>query len=114
MNAKELNVILRTKARTELSIFRRHLLSQSPQTVLDNAYAYVTKSDMVAIINETEFTEAEAKALLSCPKLLDSLFKEYGNHSSNSMDVLVSFITDKAEEYAKSQPKSTSRNIGVR
>ena len=38
---------------------------------------------------------------------LDSLFKEYGNHSSNSMDVLVSFMMDKADEYvAFGQSKS--------
>ena len=99
MDTREVNIILRKKARAELTILRKQLLAKSPQEVLDRAYEYATKSDMVTLINETEFSSEQAKALLRRPRLLDSLFKEYGNHSSNSMDVLVSFMMDKAEEY---------------
>lgn len=99
MDTREVNIILRKKARAELTILRKQLLAKSPQEVLDRAYEYATKSDMVTLINETAFSAEQAKALLRRPRLLDSLFKEYGNHSSNSMDVLVSFMMDKAEEY---------------
>ena len=99
MDTREVNIILRKKARAELTILRKQLLAKSPQEVLDRAYEYATKSDMVTLINETEFSSEQAKALLRRPRLLNSLFKEYGNHSSNSMDVLVSFMMDKAEEY---------------
>ena len=99
MDTREVNIILRKKARAELTILRKQLLAKSPQEVLDRAYEYATKSDMVTLINETEFSANQARALLRRPRLLDSLFKEYGDHSSNSMDVLVSFMMDKAEEY---------------
>lgn len=102
MDTREVNIILRKKARTELTILRKQLLAQSPQIVLARAYEYVTKSDMVSLINETEFTAKQARALLRRPRLLDSLFKEYGNHSSNSMDVLVYFMIEKADEYVTS------------
>ena len=98
MDTREVNIILRKKARTELTILRKQLLAQSRQAVLDRAYEYATKSDMVSLINETEFTASQARTLLHRPRLLDSLFKEYGNHSSNSMDVLVSFVMDAAEQ----------------
>ena len=88
MDTREVNIILRKKARAELTILRKQLLAKSPQEVLDRAYEYATKSDMVSLINETEVTATQARALLRRPRLLDSLFKEYGNHSSNSMDVL--------------------------
>lgn len=100
MNERETNIILRRKVRTEFSLFRKKLLSQNPQYVLDHAYEYATKADMLTLINETEFTTEEARAMLTKPKVLDALFNEYGNHSSNSMDVLVSFMKDKAEEFA--------------
>ena len=102
MDTREVNIILRKKARTELTILRKQLLALNPQVVLDRAYEYATKSDMVSLINGTEFTAKQARALLRRPRLLDSLFKEYGNHSSNSMDVLVSFMMDKADEYVAS------------
>ena len=114
MDTREVNIILRKKARTELTILRKQLLAQSPQAVLDRAYEYATKSDMVSLINETEFTAKQASALLRRPRLLDSLFKEYGNHSSNSMDVLVSFMMDKADEYADAGQNKAVRNAGVR
>ena len=114
MDTREVNIILRKKARTELTILRKQLLAQSPQVVLDRAYEYATKSDMVSLINETEFSAKQASALLRRPRLLDSLFKEYGNHSSNSMDVLVSFMMDKADEYADAGQNKAVRNAGVR
>ena len=114
MDTREVNIILRKKARTELTILRKQLLAQSPQVVLDRAYEYATKSDMVSLINETEFTAKQAGALLRRPRLLDSLFKEYGNHSSNSMDVMVSFMMDKADEYADASQNKAVRNADVR
>ena len=46
MDTREVNIILRKKARTELTLLRKQLLAQSPQVVLDRAYEYATKSDM--------------------------------------------------------------------
>ena len=114
MDTREVNIILRKKARTELTLLRKQLLAQSPQEVLDRAYEYATKSDMVTLINETEFSAKQARALLRRPRLLDSLFKEYGNHSSNSMDVLVAFVNDKADEYAAGNQNKASRAAGAR
>lgn len=114
MNAKEANIILRQKVRTELALLHRRLVAQKPQEVLDRAYEFATKSDMVTLINETEFSAEQAKAMLGKPKLLDSLFKEYGNHSSNSMDVLVAFVNDKADEYAAGNQNKASRAAGAR
>ena len=84
MDTKEVNIILRKKARTELTILRKQLLAQSPQIVLDRAYEYATKSDMVSLINETEFTAKQARALLRRPRLLDSLFKHRGKQQTGS------------------------------
>ena len=114
MDTREVNINLRKKARAELMILRKQLLAQTPQAILDRAYEYATKSDMVSLINETEFTAKQASALLRRPRLLDSLYKEYGNHSSNSMDVLVSFMTDKADEYAADSQNRTTRSNNAR
>ena len=62
MDTREVNIILGKKARTELTILRKQLLAKSPQEVLDRAYEYATKSDMVTLINETEFSVKQASA----------------------------------------------------
>jgi len=114
MDTREVNIILRKKARAELTILRKQLLAQSPQVILDRAYEYATKSDMVSLINETKFTAKQASSLLRRPRLLDSLFKEYGDHSSNSMDVLVSFMMDKVDEFASAGQNKAPRTGEVR
>lgn len=101
MNEKETNIFLRQKVRTELKLFRKKLLSWSQREVLDHACEYAVKSDLVMLICKSEFSEDHARILLSKPKLLDLLFKEYCNHSSNSMDALAHFVIDIAEQLAE-------------
>ena len=79
---------------------RRKLLSKSQQFVLDHAKEYATKADIVMLINKTEFDAEEARAMLSKPKLLDALFKEYNKASNNNTDALITFMKQKSEAFA--------------
>ena len=100
MNARETNIILRQKARTELTALRRKLLSKSQQYVLDHAKEYAMKADIVMLINKTEFSLEEARDMLTKPKLLDAIFKEFNKESSNNMDALASFMKRKSVLFA--------------
>ena len=100
MNTRETNTILRQKVRTELTALRRKLLSKSQQFVLDHAKEYATKADIVMLINKTEFDAEEARAMLSKPKLLDALFKEYNKASNNNTDALITFMKQKSKAFA--------------
>ena len=100
MNTREINIILRQKVRTELTALRRKLLSKSQQFVLDHAKEYATKADIVMLINNTEFYAEDARAMLSKPKLLDALFKEYNKASNNNTDALITFMKQKSEAFA--------------
>lgn len=100
MNVTEPHVALHEKMREELADFTNWLILQPPAVILEHAFEYATKTDIVSVIEDFRLYPEAAKAMLSQPDLLDSIWKEYGDSSSNSMDVLVSFITDKAEELA--------------
>ena len=101
MNARETNIILRQQVRTELNALRRKLLSKSQQYVLDHAKEYAMKADIVSLINKTEFSLEEARAMLSKPKLLDALFKEYCKASGNNTDILVSFMKERSDAFSE-------------
>ena len=100
MNTRETNIILRQKVRTELTALRRKLLSKSQQFVLDHAKEYATKADIVMLISKTDFDLEEARAMLTKPRLLDALFKEYSKASNNNTDAIISFMKQKSEAFA--------------
>ena len=97
MDAIELNAALYAKMEAEMTDFANWLLKQPPEVILNHAIEYATKFDIVSIMETTDLDDAQANALLTLDDPLDAVYKEYGDSSSNSMDVLVSFIEDKAD-----------------
>ena len=91
------NAKLFAKMEESFQDFSNWLLKQQPEAILNHAYEYATKADILAVMETTNLDEAQANALLTLDDPLDAVFKEYGDSTSNSMDVLVSFIEDKAD-----------------
>ena len=98
MDAIELNAALYAKMEAEMTDFANWLLKQPPEVILNHAIEYATKFDIVSIMETTDLSVEKARALLSLEEPLDAIYKDYGENSSNSLDVLVSFIEDKADE----------------
>ena len=98
MDAIELNAALYAKMEAEMTDFANWLLKQPPEVILNHAIEYATKFDIVSIMETTDLSEEKARALLSLEEPLDAIYKDYGESSSNALDVLVSFIEDKADE----------------
>ena len=98
MDAIELNAALYAKMEAEMTDFANWLLKQPPEVILNHAIEYATKFDIVSIMETTDLSVEKARALLSLEEPLDAIYKDYGESSSNSLDVLVSFIEDKADE----------------
>ena len=98
MTTEELNQALFDKMNDEMKQYANWLLKQPPEVILNNAIEYAAKFDIVSIMETTDLSEEKARALLSLEEPLDAIYKDYGESSSNSLDVLVSFIEDKADE----------------
>ena len=98
MNVEQLNATLFTKMNNEMQDFADWLLKQAPEVILNHAIEYATKFDILSVMEVTDLSEDQARALLTLEEPLDTIYKSYDGSSSNSMDVLVSFIEDKADE----------------
>lgn len=98
MDATELNAALFAKMNDEMKDFADWLLKQPPEVILNHAIEYAAKFDILSIVETTELSEEKARALLSLEEPLDAIFKDYDDSPQNSLDVLVSFIQDKADE----------------
>ncbi len=98
MTTEELNQALFDKMNEEMKQYANWLLKQPPEVILNNAIEYAAKFDIVSIMETTELSADEARALLSMEEPLDAIYKDYEGSPQNSLDVLVSFIQDKADE----------------
>ena len=98
MTTEELNQALYDKMNEEMKQYANWLLKQPPEVILNNAIEYAAKFDIVSIMETTELSADEARALLSMEEPLDAIYKDYDSSPQNSLDVLVSFIQDKADE----------------
>ena len=65
MNTEELNLQLYNKMSAEFEKFKEELLNSSPQEVLDRAYEYIIKDDIVLSLEYSDLTASRADALLN-------------------------------------------------
>lgn len=111
MNVEQLNATLFTKMNEEMQDFADWLLKQAPEVILNHSIEYATKFDILSVMEVTELSEDQARALLTLEEPLDTIYKSYDGSSSNSMDVLVSFIEDKADEMVSDNAANASVQV---
>lgn len=98
MDAIELNAALFAKMNDEMTDFANWLLKQPPEVILNHAIEYATKFDILSIMETTDLSADKARAFLALEEPLDAIYKDYDESPRNALDVLVSFIQDKADE----------------
>lgn len=67
MNNQELNTALYEKLFAEQEKFKGWLLTQPPSEILNHAYEYVMREDIVLAMEYHDLTDEQAKALLASP-----------------------------------------------
>lgn len=96
MTNEQLNTALYKKMFAEQEKYRSWLLSQPPKEILNHSYEYNIREDILLSLENNNFPDAQAKALLRSAKPLADLFKEYDNRGTEHMDN----IWDTRESYA--------------
>ena len=97
------NTALYEKMATEQDKFRDWLKSQSPAEVLNHAYEYTVREDIVMAMEELELPEAQAAALLASPSPLADVYKEFADRETSYMDVIRDSIEEQAEAALNAQ-----------
>ena len=68
MNTNDLNTALYEKMADEQDKFRDWLKSQPPEEVLNHAYEYTVREDIVMAMEELELTDAQARRFWNLPR----------------------------------------------
>ena len=77
MNSNEKNTALYEKMAAEQDTFRDWLKSQSPEEVLNHAYEYTVREDIVMAMEELELSDKQAQALLDSPSPLADVYRHF-------------------------------------
>ena len=77
MDTNDLNTALYEKMAAEQDKYRDWLKSQPPVFVLNHAYEYIIREDIVMAMEQLELTDAQAQALLDSPTPLADVSRHF-------------------------------------
>ena len=96
MTNQEWNTTLYKQMFAEQEQFRDWLLAQPPQEILNHAYEYVMREDILLSLEYNDLTDAQAAALLTSPSPLADVYAEFDKLESSHMEEIWNCIESRA------------------
>ena len=103
MNTNNLNTALYEKMAIEQEKYRDWLKSQPPEEVLNHAYEYTIREDIVMAMEELELTDTQAQALLESPSPLADVYRYFEKLETGYMDVIRDSIENRADDVCRAK-----------
>ena len=83
MTNEERNTALYQKMFAEQEVFRDWLKGHSPEEILNHAYEYTVREDILLSLEYNDLSPRQAKALLKSPTPLADVFKKWDSWEDN-------------------------------
>ena len=96
MTNEELNTRLYEKMFAEQEQFRDWLLSQPPAEILNHAYEYTVREDILMSLEYHDLEDSQARALLKSGKPLKQIFERWENQETSYMDTVWDTVQEQA------------------
>jgi len=103
---EELNMKLYEKLFAEQEKYKGWLLTQPPEEILNHAYEYINREDIVLAMEYHDLSDEQCKALLSSPAPLDEIFREFEQIEGDHMDTIRGCIETRANDIIEEQRKA--------
>lgn len=103
MTNEELNTALYHKMFAEQERYKAYLLTVSPHEVLQQAYEYVCREDILLALEYNDLNDAQAKALLKSDTPLADVFQKWEKWETNHMDDVWACVESKANEVLRAE-----------
>lgn len=97
MDTEKLNTALYDKMAAEQKSFRDWLLEQPPEEILNHAYEYSTREDILMQMEDMNLPEQQASALLKSPAPLADVYKDFCNLETGQMATIQECIEARAK-----------------
>ena len=96
MTNEELNTRLYEKMVAEQEQFRDWLLSQPAAEILNHAYEYTVREDILMSLEYHDLEDSQARALLKSGKPLKQIFERWENQETSYMDTVWDTVQEQA------------------
>ena len=96
MTNEELNTSLYEKMFAEQEQFRDWLLSQPAAEILNHAYEYTVREDILMSLEYHDLEDSQARALLKSGKPLKQIFERWENQETSYMDTVWDTVQEQA------------------
>ena len=97
MTNEELNTRLYEKMFAEQERFRDWLLSQPPAEILNHAYEYTVREDILMSLEYNDLEDSQARALLKSGKPLKQIFERWEDKETSHMEKIWDTVQEQAE-----------------
>lgn len=98
MTNEELNMKLYDKLADEQKTFKEWLLTQPPEEILNHAYEFTIRQDVVYAMEYLDVSDEQAKALLASPDALSGIYEDFADLENNHMDNIRDCIESRADK----------------
>lgn len=96
--SSELNTELYQKMFAEQEVYRRELLTMSPEEILQHAYEYVAREDILLSLEYSDLSAKQAKALLQTDTPLSDIYAKWANRETDHMTDIWDTVENRANE----------------
>lgn len=83
---------LYNKMQQEQNEYRAWLLAQPPEEILNHAYEYSSREDILMAFENVSLRPAQLRALLESQAPLADIYKDYRDHDTNALDAIAEDI----------------------
>ena len=106
MTNEEHNTALYQKMFAEQETFRDWLKDQPPEEILNHAYEYTIREDILLSLEYHDLTDAQADALMKSPSPLADVFKDFEKLETNHMETVWDCLENRADTILEDQRRA--------
>ena len=103
MTLEELNTELYRKVLEEQEQFRKWLLSQTPEEILNHSYEHTVREDIVIALEYHDLSEKQCRALLKSKSPLADIFRDFEKRETDHMDNIRDTIECRANDLIRKE-----------
>ena len=106
MTNEERNTALYQKMFAEQEKFRDWLKGQPPEEILNHAYEYTIREDILMSLEYHDLSDAQAEALMKSPCPLADVFQDFEKLETDHMDVIWDCLESRADMLLEEQRRT--------
>lgn len=108
MDAEKLNTALYEKMAAEQESYRSWMLEQPPEEIINHAFEYSSREDILMEMEGLDLPAQQAAALLESPAPLADIYKDFRDMETNHMDTIRECIEQRADSLLEAQREKHS------